>query len=267
MKISWLDEQSSWVVVLALMTAMLASAEIGYRFGERRHELTGETGRGHFNLVQAALLGLLALLLGFTFNMSSLRYEARRQLVVDDANAIVALDLQSRFLPDPQGANFRRLLRQYVDLRTDTSAIKRDLFKDALAGRIAQAEILHRRMWDLVQAEVQSDHTPKGVDGLVPLLSDTLSIQSKRMNAYESRVPDTILVLLFGAAIMASTAVGYSSGLARHRGVLAATMMTFLVGGTVYAILDLDQPAQGFSQIEQAPLLRVKQQIEQETLP
>jgi hypothetical protein len=134
MKLSWLHHQDSWVITLALMMAMLAFAEVGYRVGQRRHSRTGDTGRGHFNMVQASMLGLLALLLGFTFDMSNVRYETRRQLVQEDANVLAAMELRSRFLPNPCGTQFRQLLRQYVALLADVAALRLGPTDDELAS-------------------------------------------------------------------------------------------------------------------------------------
>ena len=264
MKLTWLHQQDSWVITLALMTAMLVFAEIGYRVGKRGHSRTGDAGRGHFNAVQASMLGLLALLLGFTFNMSNLRYETRRQLVQEDANVLAAMELRSRFLPDPCSTQFRRLLRQYVAIRADVAALKLMPTDGELARRTAQGQALHRGMCELVRAEIQSGHVTKPLEDLVSLLSDAVTIHEKRINAYEGRVPDIILILLFGAAAIASAAVGYSGGLGKHRGVLAAAMLTLLVGGTVYTILDLDQPRRGLIRIEQTPMLRVQQYLNQD---
>lgn len=264
MRLSWLHQQDSWAIALALMAAMLMFAEIGYWIGRRRHSCTGDTGRGHFSAVQAAMLGLLALLLGFTFNMSSLRYEARRQLVQEDANVLIGLQLRSWFLPDPRGTEFRQVLREYVALRVEMGVLKDIPADDELARRFLQGQALYRRMYELVRTEVQGGQAPEPVKDLVSLLSDALAVHQKRINAYEGRVPDIILFLLLGATVMISVAVGYSGGLGRHRGLLASILFTLLVGATVYTILDLDQPRRGLMQIEQTPLLRVQQYLDQD---
>jgi hypothetical protein len=264
MRLDWLHELPSSLIVLVLMGAMMAVAEGGYRVGHRRHERTGETGRGHFSAVQASLLGLLALLLGFTFHMSSLRYQTRRELVVEDANAIAALDLRGRFLPEPSRQKFHQLLRQYVDVLGEATGLKQSVTNEDLAKAVAQAEALHNQMCELVRAADPGEHLAWDTERMVTLLSDTLSIQHRRIDAYENRVPDTIIGLLFGAAIAAAGAVGYSGGLGKHRGVLASVMLTIFVGGTVYVILDLDQPRRGITQIDQTPMLRLKQALDRQ---
>ena len=85
------------------------------------------TGRFYSIAVQGSLLALLALLLGFTFNMSTQRYETRRRLVMDDANVLGVLWLQSSLLPEPQRSKFEPLLRQYIEARADAAILKGEL--------------------------------------------------------------------------------------------------------------------------------------------
>ncbi len=263
MQLGWFHAQDSWVIVLVLIGAMMLAAEIGYRVGRRWHGRAGDTGRGHFLAVQGSVLGLLALLLGFTFNMSTQRYEMRRQLVMEDANVLTALWLRSSLLPEPQCREFMPLLRQYVEIRAEVAGLKHEITAAEFASRIEQAEVLHRRMWEVVKTVVQGERPAKGAEGMVPLLGDTLSLLRRRVSAYENRVPEIIIGLLFGAAVTAACAIGFSGGLNQHRGILPRVMVMLLVCGTVYTILDLDQPRRGLIQVEQTPILRVQQMMEQ----
>src|ERR1043166_1221323 len=131
--LSWIHEQQSWFIVLLLLIAMVLSAELGYQLGHRRHPHTHDDARRHFNSVLASLLGLLALLLGFTFHMSDDRYETRRQLVINDANALEALYDESALLPERQRQPFKLLLRQYVDVRSDPALFSRRISRPLLA--------------------------------------------------------------------------------------------------------------------------------------
>ena len=79
---------------------MALAGEIGCRLGRRWHPRTDEARIGHIRAILGSVLGLLALLLSFTFAMSAQRYNERRQLVVRDANVLDGLYLQSDLLPD-----------------------------------------------------------------------------------------------------------------------------------------------------------------------
>jgi hypothetical protein len=266
-RLGWLYERDSWVIVAVLLGAMMLAAEIGYQVGQRWPMRAGDISGRYFIAVQGSLLGLLALLLGFTFNMSTQRYEMRRQLVMDDANALGILWLQSSLLPEPQRSRFDPLLRQYIEVRADTAVLKHELTRAELANRIELAASLHGRMWEVVKTEVQGEHPARGAQAMVALLGDAQSLHRQRIYAYGSRVPEIIIMMLSGTAMTAMFAVGYCGGLTRQRGTLLRIMIAFVVCGTVFTILDLDTPRRGQIRVEQTPMLWVKQMTEHVSEP
>jgi len=267
MQLGWLYEWDSWVIVLVLMGAMMLAAEIGYQVGRRWPMRAGETSGRYFIAVQGSLLALLALLLGFTFNMSTQRYETRRRLVMDDADALGALWRQNSLLAEPQRSQFEPLLRQYIELRADTAVLKGELTRAELASRTELATSLHGRMWDVVKTEVQGEHPAKGIEAMIPLLGGAQSLHRQRIYAYGNRVPEIIIMMLFGTALTAMFAVGYSGGLTQQRGTLLRIMITLVVCGTVFTILDLDTPRRGQIRVEQTPMLWMRQLMEHASEP
>ncbi len=105
------------LLIVAAFALFAIALEIGYRIGARRQATNDEPERTHANSLHGATLGLLALLLGFTFAMAVSRYETRKQLMVDQANAIGTAALRARLLPAPAAERGVELLRQYVDSR------------------------------------------------------------------------------------------------------------------------------------------------------
>lgn len=262
-----LHDLPSWTLTLALIAAMLLIAEIGYRIGRARHELLGDAGRGHFNAVQASLLALLALLLGFTFNMANVRFDARRQGVIDTANNLSALGLRSGELPEPQRTEFRGLLREYLAAQADAALIQRGVSPEELSARAARADVLLGQMWEIIRREAQGTNPPKLIETLAGQLNDAQSLLRRRIFAYLNRVPDQILILLFAAAAAAAAGaagvVGFSAGLGQHSGRLQTIALAVFVCGTIHVILDLDRPVSGV-QVDQTPLLQLQAQWERE---
>jgi len=261
---SWVHEYPSWLFAITLAVAMALASEVGYRLGRIRKATVGDTGRSHFNAIQASLLALLALLLGFTLNISNQLSQARNQLVLDDAIQVEALDLGSGYLPDPHRLEFNRLLREYVGLRADPVAFRRGLTREELTARAGQSVILHKQMWDLVKAEMQTEKPARGVEGLVPQLIVMQGIFERRVHAFQSRVPDSIILLLFSAAVAAGGVVGYSGGLGQHRATMQSMLLAIFVSGTIYVILDLDHPMSGFIRVDQTPMFQIKAILDRE---
>src|SRR5262249_6552054 len=143
------------------------ASEIGFRVGRRRRPSVDDTTRANVSSVQAAMLGLLALLLGFTFALSAERFAARKKVVLDEANAIGTTYLRSRFLEEPRRDRVAALLRRYVDARiafADTDEARRL----AAERRIRD---LDRQLWDeCVGASHDATHPV-----LVGLFAETLN--------------------------------------------------------------------------------------------
>ena len=124
--------------------------------------------------------------------------------------------------------------------------------------------ILHQQMWDLVKGEMQTEKPARGVEGLVPQLTQAQGIFRRRVHAFQSRVSDSIILLLFSAAVAAGGVVGYSGGLGQHRATMQSTLLAIFVCGTIYVILDLDHPMSGFMRVDQTPMLQIKATLDRQ---
>ncbi len=244
-RLSWLSEQDPLWIMLILMAAMMLAAELGYRVGRWWHPRSENAARDHFGAIRNSMLGLLALLLAFSFGASAQRYDVRRQLVIEDAIPLRALYLRSTLLAQPQRAQFLGLLRQYVDLRADSSLLHRDVTPADVDLAEVLSQSLFRQMWDLVRTLAQHEPPAQGADEMLKLLIDASSVNSKRVQAYISHVPDPIIWLLLGTAVGSLATVGYSGGLAGHRGIVARVLFSLVVCGTTFIDLELDRPARG----------------------
>ncbi len=105
-----------WVIFVALFGLIFSATEIGFQIGRRLRSSIDDASRSEYNTIQGAVLGLLALLLGFTFAMSVSRYQAGKELIIDESNAIGTTFLRARFLPEPYGSEVSNLMRRYVDV-------------------------------------------------------------------------------------------------------------------------------------------------------
>jgi hypothetical protein len=234
--------------------------------GRRRWQpRTDDARRAHIGSILGSLLGLLALLLGFTFAMTANRYDARRQLVVNDANALGALYVQSSLLPDAPRKAFKQLLGQYVDQRAEIALLRRDKTDDELAQIEARAESLQNQMWMVLKGAAESQPPARIADAMLERLIGAISIQRERLFGWENRVPDSIVWLLLFGALTAITVLGFLGGLGKHRGLPARIAVTLLLCATIYVTLDLDKPHQGLIRVSQSPMLRLKQNLDRDT--
>jgi hypothetical protein len=105
-------------VIFLLTIALFALAtEVGFRLGRWVKAKVPESAKSHIGTLEAAVLALLALMLGFSFAMSLSRYDTRRDLVLAEADAIDTTYLRAQLLPSPHNEEVPKLLRKYVDVR------------------------------------------------------------------------------------------------------------------------------------------------------
>src|SRR4051794_20512117 len=92
------------------------SGELGNLIGSRFHKSHSEAG--DIGTLTGAALGLLALLLAFSFSIALSRYDARRDVVLEEANAISSTANFALMLPDASKKPILSFLRDYIAIRT-----------------------------------------------------------------------------------------------------------------------------------------------------
>ena len=237
-------------LVVALFVLMLGAREAGYRVSRA---MAGDADpiRPQVNVVVAASLALLALLLGFSLTMAVGRYDSRRQLVLGEANAIGTLHLRARLMPSPAGSELVDRLRQYVDVLLDATANPYEL--------IAKAERLQGEMLAMVTVVARQEPHPSSVDRFIEALKEVIDLHERRVSVFESFVPEAVLYLLALAALGGAFLAGYGSGLGSHPNRLATTVYAALICLVMLVILDLDRPGRGLIRVNLRSLERQRQ--------
>ena len=241
-------------VLFAVIT--LVFYEIGFRIGRWwQDRLPGEQ-EGPTDMLVGSLLALMAFLLAITMGMASDRFDARRGLVLEEANAIQAVYLQAGYLPPAQTDQMRELVREYATLRIASSDQARVMENASIS------ESLHRDMWSIQEEVVQTGYNPDIMSSFGDTLTDLITIHERRIVAgMYSRVPQTVLILLLAGSALSLAMVGYSAGLAGKRSVLSAVVMVVALGAVLVLVIDLDRPQDGFLTVSQQPLIDVQRVI------
>jgi len=241
----------------ALLLFVLA-AELGFRLGRRESRRMVDT-RSQAGAIQAAVLGLLALLLGFTFSLSSARFEARKQLVVEEANTIGTAALRAALLPQPYRDALNQLFPQYVDVRMGFFDAGTDQAKLKEVAQRTQA--LQNRIWAQATAAMEADPHAVSIGLTVQALNDMFDVTGKRAAALHNRVPESVLQLLFFVALISFALTGYSLGLGGSRALKLVLMLAALVAAVIILIVDLDWPRRGLILVSQQSMVELRQSL------
>lgn len=244
-----LYDYSLAAIFLVGLAAIWIAIEIGYRLGER----TAGRGSGNVTTLESAVLGLLALMIAFTFAMSLSRFEARRDAVLNEANAIGTTALRARLLPEPHRAEVLKLLRDYVAIRLDLT--RRAASRADLVAAVEQSNRLQEALWQQTKAIAAKDTSVVPTGLFIQTLNEMIDNQAKRLAALRNRVPNAVMLALFAVATIAGAFAGYASGLDERRTRMPVYLMGFLIAAVILLIMDLDRPGAGFIDVSQQPMI------------
>tara|TARA_R110002073_G_scaffold243551_3_gene405739 strand:+ start:1722 stop:2516 length:795 start_codon:yes stop_codon:yes gene_type:complete len=251
-----LFEFSSVSIALALFVAILVCNEFSYRLGVMIQSRTDDEVKALTGAVQASILGLLALLLGFTFNMSMQRFDNRSMAVIDEANAIGTAWLRADLLPAEQRDKVKSLMADYVRARTDVAAM--DLTqRQARRDHLALTAEIQSGLWDLAVAATDIDPRPVTTGSFVNALNQLIDSQGRRSAILQAHVPEPILLLLFFVFVASIGIMGYSSGLSGRRILVPLVLVSLLITLIVFIIVDLDRPKRGLIKVDQSALIEL----------
>ncbi|MDB6122664.1 MAG: hypothetical protein JWQ71_1657 [Pedosphaera sp.] len=240
---------SLWGICMATVAVLLLSAAAGFwlgRYQGRHSEIMQKVPMAE---IVGAMFGLLAFMLGFTFSLAATRFDARRALVVDEANAIGTTYLRAGLLPEPYRAEIRKLLREYVKQRL--------MFAQSgeIAQGIAQAEEMQGRLW--AEAVTAGEKNPGSiVTGLfISSLNEVIDLHAKRIAfGLRNHIPTSIWAALYFLAICTMGMMGCHMGLAGARRLLAIIPLVLTFSVVMFLIADLDRPQKGLLRVSQQAL-------------
>jgi hypothetical protein len=253
-----LDSVPLWGLFVANLLGVLLSVEVGYRLGRFRRRCSEQEKEAPVGAMVGATLGLFALLLAFTFGFAAARFDARRQVLLDEANAIGTSYLRAELLAEPHREVVRQLLREYVDVRLE--AVRTGMVEQAL-GR---SEELHGKLW--AQAVAVGEKNPNSiVVGLfIQSLNEVIDLHAKRvMVGLRSRIPGPIWCILYAVAILTLAAMGYHGGLAGTSRSLALLAVALTFSAVMWLIADLDRPAEGALKVSQQAMVDLRNSMNQ----
>jgi hypothetical protein len=243
------------VIFVVGLAAILVFSEIGWQLGIQSKGPAG----GNFSTLESATLGLLALMLAFTFSMALERFDARRDALLNEANAIGTTALRARLLPEPQRSEVLKLLREYVQIRLNVVESNKSLIE--LKGAVDRSNALQEALWQQAQAVADKDKwtVPTGI--FIQSLNEMFDNQGKRLSALRNRIPNSVLLTLYSIAAVAGAFAGYASGRDSQRSRVPIYIIGILVSGVIYLIIDLDRPSTGFIKNNQQPMVDLANSI------
>jgi hypothetical protein len=242
------------IFFLFSLLVLWLSAQIGTWLRRRRPLRDGE--REDFNIVEAATLTLLGLIIGFSFSMATTRYDLRKNYEEAEANAIGTEYVRAGLLPAADAAAVRGQLRKYVELRLMFYRTRDQRELQRINADTAQ---LQREMWSAVQVPAEARPTP--VTALaVAGMNDVLNSQGYTQAAWWNRIPGSAWTLMILIAVCCNLLVGYGAHSAGAKSGLLF-ILPLVISIAFLLISDIDSPRSGFIHVVPQNLVSLSQSL------
>jgi hypothetical protein len=256
---NWLAQAPLWLIALVLFGLMVAASVIGAALRRRRarraalEEKPEGSSDGESGLVISSVIGLLALLIAFTFSIVVDRFDTRRRNVLDEANTIGTTYLRAQLLEEPHRARISRLLIQYTDNRLVLATKMPGPEQRAL---LATSDRLLVDIWTATVAAYPSFRASPFAHSFLETMNQMIDMDATRKAGRQARVPAEVFVVLILYLLVATGVINY--GLRGTLGRRTSVLLTALFGVLMILIIDLDRPASGGIVESQEPMLQLQ---------
>jgi hypothetical protein len=234
---------NSWMGMAGLLVVLLAMLEGGRWVGRRRLKSDPSWDNRGVSTLENTLLALLGLLLAFTFSGAWSRYDARRELILKETNAIGTAWLRLDLLPGPAREPLQVLFRRYADLRI--AATKANETKPNAEVAAAQQAI-----WAQAVAGAQAAADGRVTQSLLPALNEMFDIATARYQAVLVHPPALVYWMLMIIMLLASLLAGYGMAAGNQRSWLHIFCFVAALLLAIYVSIDLEYPRRGHIRVD-----------------
>jgi hypothetical protein len=248
LELSLLQSTPTVVIALAMFILLIGFYILGYRLRSRTIQKDKDYVVEDLGAINGTLLGLLALLLAFTFSMSNSRYDTRRQSIIEEANAIGTTILRTDIYPDSMRQVLRSHLKDYVEARIEFYEAGMDVKE--MVKKFKKASGISSQLWSIAATYARQDDITTRTSEFIPALNTMIDMTTTRRAAGEATVPDLIIYLLFILCWCSAFLLGYDRK--NKFDWIVVIGFALMLSITLFTIIDLDRPRSGFINMDKA---------------
>lgn len=239
-------------IAAGLLLLLFIGLEFGFRSGRRAVEERDSKAAGQIGAIQGAVLGLLGLLLGFSFAAAGARFLERQDLIVQEANSIGTTYLRAGLLAEPYRSELRSELKRYTAERLVMSQQLRGGFTQEMADKVTDS---HTKIWNIAKHGVLEERTL--VQAVLPPVNELIDLHSTRVGAARKHLPKLVMGLLIACSALSVVVIGYGCGLSDSRRLPMTIPLAVVIATSLWITIDLDHPRAGLLLLNDAPLREI----------
>lgn len=240
------------VLGIALMLALLLAVELGFRGRRFAYRRSPDSKPPEMDFLLSAAMGLLALLLGFTFSLALGRHEERRDLVIAEANAIGTSWLRIQAIDEPARGQLSRAYADYAQTRLAWSLASET--SEGGQAALARGNALQAQLWPVALEALRTSRGVVDAKTLLDPLNESFDLAAERVARRDAHLPDALIVMLFLYLLISAGMTGWRLAADGHRAPVASSLTMLLLTLAVVATLDLDRAREGLIDVSQQPM-------------
>lgn len=246
---------NSWIGEVLIAAGLLALL-FGAFFAGRAMGRASDSDQTHLGVIQGASLGILGLLVGFSFSGAMGRFGDRREIIVHEANAVSTAWMRVQMLSDGPRGELREQLLLYTRARLELFEARSD---EEFVRAEAHVQDVQDGLWLRACDAVGDSHSLREL--ILPPLNEAFDARSERNASARSHIPAAVVVALVLSAMLSTAMISYGQ---RKRGaplLYPAIGLVVLIGTVIWVTIDLDFPRSGLVQVSDRPLRELLQQM------
>jgi len=239
----------AWVIATVIFILILYANWLGFNYRKKLSERKPEDIPENLGTLEGSLMGLMALMLAFSFGMGATKFESRRSLAVHEANAIGAAILRLDMYPDSVRKDFESDFDKYIDTRMDYYKAN---FHDAERNAaLHETDVIFERMWKRATQLSRDPANLASTQQMIPKLTEMIDLVIERNALREARIPTLILAMLLLLTVVSAFMSGYSHK-AKKRNLIMIVSFALMTTFTIYTVMEMDRPQRGVITIDSA---------------
>lgn len=247
-QISAIDTISPFLIAFVLFFLLLACFFLGVRIRSNFVKKNPSLAKEDLGSISGTLLGLLALLLAFTFGMSNSRFDDRRKLAVEEANAIGTAVLRAEVYPDSMKNILKNHFEEYLEARI--RFLQAGLDYNKTVEEFYRADKISNELWEVVTDYAKANETLTRTSEMIPALNDMIDITTTRRAAGEANIPASIQYFLLILCLCSTFLLGYERK--NKFDWILVIGFSLILSLTVFTIFDMDRPRAGLITLDEA---------------
>ena len=233
--------EAHWIAI-GIFLLILLTNWLGFRYRKFQEAKPAAETLDGMGSMETSMLGLMALLLGFTFSMALSKFETRRQVIIEEANDIGTAVLRTDLFPDSIRTSLRADFKEYVEARI--SYYDAGVDADKIDSALKKTNFYSGRLWKRAAILAQDDRYRVSNLQMIPALNSMIDIVSVRESGRKAKVPPFILTMLLILTLISSFLVGYGYK-GRRRNLVMICTFSLMTTIALFLILELDRPRSG----------------------